>query len=88
MTISVLIVYILVAITLRCQYMRRPDLVEIKGHDYMTTVFVGDCRNGGLKDISQFHTPIEEEEISDRINIRANRSTTTTHGGHVTLIYI
>ncbi|PON84405.1 hypothetical protein TorRG33x02_197380 [Trema orientale] len=29
-----------------------PDPVEVRGHDFMTSAFVGDCGSGGLEDIS------------------------------------
>ncbi|PON35202.1 hypothetical protein TorRG33x02_351780 [Trema orientale] len=64
------------------------DSVEIGGHDYTTSAFIGDYGNGGLEDISQFHTPVEEEEINDGVNIRVSRGATSTHGGHVTLTNI
>ncbi|PON34972.1 hypothetical protein PanWU01x14_339830, partial [Parasponia andersonii] len=55
-----------------------PDPVEVRGQDFTTSVFVGDCRSGSLEDISQFHIPIEVE-INDGVNIRASRGATSTH---------
>ncbi|PON83443.1 hypothetical protein TorRG33x02_207150 [Trema orientale] len=56
-----------------------PDPVKVRGHDFTTSAFVGDCGSGGLEDISQFHTPVEVEEINDRVNTGASRGATSTH---------
>ncbi|PON76546.1 hypothetical protein TorRG33x02_242400 [Trema orientale] len=57
-----------------------PDPIEVRGHDFTTSAFVGDCGSSGLEDISQFHTPVEVvEKINHGVNTGASRGATSTH---------
>ncbi|PON81841.1 hypothetical protein TorRG33x02_223570, partial [Trema orientale] len=50
-----------------------PGRIKMRGHHFMTSAIVCECGSGGLEDISQFHTPVEEKEINDRVSIGASR---------------
>ncbi|PON75960.1 hypothetical protein PanWU01x14_039110 [Parasponia andersonii] len=55
------------------------DPVEVRGHDFMMSAFIGDYRSGGLEDISQFYTLVDVEEINDGVNIGASYDANSTH---------
>ncbi|PON63224.1 hypothetical protein PanWU01x14_133180 [Parasponia andersonii] len=61
------------------QYELNPGLVKMRGQDFTTSVLVGDYRSSDLEDISQFHTPVEDEEINDEANIGASCDAASIH---------